>query len=135
MGGGERSGQLHCPGTSALNAQRGGFEAAFEGLAGYVFHDEIRGAPLIDADIIELHDGRMRELADNLRFMQELLFQVLAEGINEGLEGHRAANDVVASFIDPARGSRPDQLQSLVAAFWRCNHYAERRRRAARSRR
>ena len=134
MGGGECSGQLHCPGTGALNGQGGGFEVALESLAGDVFHDEVGGAPLVDADIVELHDGRMRELADNLRFTQELLLQVLAEGINESLESHGAANDIVASFIDPARGSGPDRFQSLVAAFWWCNHQAERRRRAARSR-
>src|SRR5260370_31101475 len=67
--------------------------------------------------------------------MQELLFQVVAESINESLEGHRAADDVVTRSIDPARGSGADQFQGLVAAFWRCNHYAERSRRAARSRR
>jgi len=55
----------------------------------------------------------MRELADNLRFMQELLFQVLAESINEGLEGHSAADDVVASFIDPARSSRTRSTPEL----------------------
>jgi len=42
-----------------------------QSLAGDVFHDEVWGALLVEADIIELHDGRMRELADNLRFMQE----------------------------------------------------------------
>src|SRR5712692_4542723 len=135
MGGGECSGQFHCPGTGALNGECGGFEVTLESLAGDVFHDEVGGAPLVDADIIELHDGRMRELADNLRFTQELLLEILAEGINESLEGYGAANDIVASFFDAARGSGPDQLQSLVAALWRCNHQAERRRRAARSRR
>jgi len=134
MGRGECTGQIRCPGTGALNGQGRGFEVALEGLAGDVFHDEVRRTPLVDANIIELHDGRMRELADNLRFAQELLLQVLAEGINESLEGHGAANDIVAGFFDAARGSGPDQLQSLVAAFLRCDHQAERRRREARSR-
>src|SRR5260370_42564143 len=124
---------MRCPGRGALHGQGGGFEVALESLAGDVFHDEVGSAALIDADIIELHDRRMRELANNLRFTQELLFEVLAEGINESLEGHGAANNIVASLIDPARGSGADQFQSLVAACLRGNHQAERRRRAARS--
>src|SRR5260370_19456633 len=124
---------IRCPGTGGLHGQGGGFEVALESLAGDVFHEEVGSAELIDADIIELQDSGMRELADNLRFTQELLFEVLAEGINESLEGHDAANDIVTSFIDPARGSGADQFQSLVAACLRGNHQAERRRRAARS--
>jgi len=37
--------------------QSGGFQVALQSLAGDVFHDEVLGALLVEADIIELHDG------------------------------------------------------------------------------
>src|SRR6266852_440305 len=54
MGRGECAGQIRCPGTGALKGQGRGFEVALEGLAGDVFHDEVRRTPLVDANIIEL---------------------------------------------------------------------------------
>ena len=62
------------------------------------------------------------------------LLEVFIESIDEGFQGHRAANHIVAGFIDAASGAGTDRLECLVAAFLRGDHQAERRRRAARSR-
>src|SRR5215471_19497225 len=64
----------------------------------------------------------MRKLTNQLRLAQELLFQVFAETVDEGFEGHHAANDIVPRPFDAARGSRPDRLEGFVAAFLQCNH-------------
>ena len=77
----------------------------------------------------------MRELADNLRLAQELLLLAFPEAVHESLEGHRAADHVVASHFNTAGGARAERLESFIAAFLQGNHQADRSRRAARSRR
>lgn len=74
-------------------------------LPGDVFHHQKRRAVLIDAYVVELHDGGMRKLANQLCLAQELLFQVFVETVDEGFEGHDAANDIVPRPLDTTRGS------------------------------
>src|SRR6266576_1515908 len=76
----------------------------------------------MDAYVVELHDGGMRKLTNQLRLAQELLFQVFAETVDEGFEGHGAADDIVPRPFHAARGSGPDGFQGFVAAFLQRNH-------------
>src|SRR6266576_4087329 len=71
----------------------------------------------MDAYVVELHDGGMRKLTNQLRLAQELLFQVFAETVDEGFEGHGAADDIVPRPFHAARGSGPDGFQGFLAAF------------------
>src|SRR5215469_619138 len=64
----------------------------------------------------------MRKLADQLRLAQELIFEIFVETMDEGLQCHSAADDVVPRPLHAARGSRTDGLQSFVAAFSQGNH-------------
>jgi len=59
----------------------------------------------MDAHVVELHDGGMRKLPNQLRLAQELLFQVFAETVDEGFEGHGAAYDIVARPFHTAGGT------------------------------
>ena len=45
-----------------------GFQMLFKRRTCNVFHHQERRAGFIDAYVVELHDGGMRELADQLRF-------------------------------------------------------------------
>src|SRR5579859_7689399 len=65
----------------------------------------------------------MRELADQSRFVQELVFEVLTKIVNEGLQSHDAADDVVPRSFDAARCAGPDAFQGFVTAFVDCNHF------------
>src|SRR5712692_6226517 len=134
MGCSARASHIRGPGTRALNGQSGGLQVLFESFAGDVLHDEERSTLLVDAHVIKLHNSGVGELTDELGFPQELLLETFVEGVDESLEGHGAANDIVAGSFDPAGGAGADQLQRFVAAFWRCDHQAERKRRVARLR-
>ena len=110
------------------------FQVFFQRRTCDVFHHQERCAFFIDAHVVELHDGGVGKLADQSRFAQELFLEVLAKTVNESLQGHGAANDVVPRPFHMARGPRPDAFQGFVTAFVECDHQAERRRRPARSR-
>src|SRR5207245_8192373 len=45
-----------------------------------------------------------------------------AETVDEGFEGHGAADDIVPRPFHAARGSGPDGFQGFVAAFLQRNH-------------
>src|SRR5713226_6377661 len=131
----EGASQIRGPGTGALDGHRKGTEALYQSFSGNVFHDKEWHTLFVDAHVVEVHDGGMRKLADELGFAEELVFQVVAEAADKGLQGDGTANDVVARHFDAARGTGADQFQGLVAAFLQCNHQAERNSRVARSRR
>src|SRR5207302_5424285 len=88
----------------------------------------------INPHVVELHDGGIRKLADDLRLAQELLLLRFAEGIGKSLEGHDAADDVVARHFNAAGSAGAERLDAFVPAFLQSNHQAERSNRAARSR-
>src|SRR4029077_4076449 len=66
VGHAQRTGQIGSPGAGALKRQSGGIEMLLESFAGDVFHHEEGSSLLIDAHVVELHDGRIGELADEL---------------------------------------------------------------------
>jgi len=104
-------------------------------LASDVLHHQVGSALLIDSDVVELDDRRMGELADDLRFVEELLLQAITETVQKGFQRDDAAKDVVPRFLDPTRGTGTEVSENFVAVSLRGNHHAERKRRAARSRR
>src|SRR5260370_31365085 len=107
----------------------------FKRFAGDVLHHKEGSSLLIDSDVVKLDNARIGELANDLGFAKELLLEVFAETVQKGFTCHDAANDVVPCFVDAARGARTAGSEGLVAVLLQCNHHAERRRPAARSRR
>ena len=93
-----------------------------ERFSGDIFHYQKRCAVFVDPHVEELHDGRMGELSDEPGFLEEPLFQVPSKAINEGFEGYRATDDIIASFFDAARSTRADQFKGFVPASLQCNH-------------
>ena len=107
----------------------------FKRFAGDVLHHKEGSTVLVDSDVVQLDDARIGKLANDLGLAKELLLEVFAETVQKGFACHDAANDVVPRFFDAARGTRTEVSESFVAVLLQCNHHAERRRRAARSRR
>src|SRR5438552_18199179 len=103
--------------------------------AGDVFHYQERNSSLVDPHVIELHNGRIGKLPDDLGFAEEFLLLAFAEAVDKGLESDDAADHVVAGHFNPAASARAKRLEAFVAAFLQGDHQAERRRRAARVRR
>src|SRR5260370_14904561 len=134
MGNRERAGQIGGPGAGTMRRQLGGIEVMLERPAGDVLHNKERSALLVDSYVVKLDDGGIGKLSDDLRLAQELLLLALPETVDEGLESHGAADDVVTRFFHAARGAGTERLEGFVTAFLQCDHYAERSRRAARSR-
>src|SRR5260370_26343478 len=64
-----------------------------------------------------------------------MLFLAFAEAIHKSFEGDDAADNIVAGLFNEAGSARAEGLEGFVAAFLQGDHQAERRRRAARSRR
>src|SRR6267143_2515810 len=106
----------------------------FQRLAGDVFHHQEGNTVFVDSDVVQLDDGRIGKLADDLGLAEELLLEVLTEVVKKGFKGDGSADNVVARLIDAARGPGPEVSEGFVPALWQGNH-AERRRREARSRR
>src|SRR5260370_910455 len=103
-------------------------------LAGDVFHYEEGRCLRVDPYVVELHDGRIGELADELRLAQELLFPAFSEAVDKSLEGHDAADNIVAGLFHAAGGARAKWFEGFVAAFLQGDHQAARKRRDARPR-
>src|ERR1700741_3461869 len=103
--------------------------------AGAVLHHKEGGTLLVDSGVVQLDDRRMRELADDLRVAEELLLEATAETVQKGFAGDDAANDVFPRFFDATRGPGTEVSENFVAVILRRIHHAERKRRAARSRR
>src|SRR5258708_22734155 len=103
--------------------------------AGDVFHHQERSSLLVDPHVVELHNGRIGKLPDNLGLAQELLLLTFSEAIDKGLESDDAADNVIAGLFNAAGSARAERLEAFVAAFLQSYHPAERRRRAARVRR
>ena len=104
-------------------------------LAGDVLHHQVGRALLVDSHVVQLDDRRMGELTDDLRFVEELLLQAITETAQKGFQGDDAAQEVVPRFFDATRGTGTELSEKFVAVFLRGDHHAERKRRAARSRR
>ncbi len=130
----KRTGQIGRPGAGALSSQNGWIKMVLQRFAGDVFHYEEGRSLRVDPYVVELHDGRIGELADELRLAQELLFPAFSEAVDKTLEGHDAADNIVAGLFHAAGSARAEGLEGFVAAFLHGDHQAERSRRAARSR-
>ena len=106
MSTGQRSSQIGSPSAGAWERYRRFREDLLQRFPGYILHHQISDVPFFDADVVEVDDRRMRQLADNLRFAQELLlFGGRAKRVDQGLQRHRAPQDRVARFIDTAGGA------------------------------
>ena len=59
---------------------------------------------LVDSDVVQLDDGRIGKLADDLGLAEELLFEAWTEIVQKGFECDDSADNVVARLVDAARG-------------------------------
>jgi hypothetical protein len=87
-----------------------------ESIAWDKFKNEVCDAVIAGADVVELNDGGVRELSDDLGFVKELLLATLVKALNESFESDGPADDGVVGAIDPAAGASANSLQHLVAA-------------------
>jgi len=76
MGLAQCCGKIARPHGYARKRQRAGVEKRLQRFALNIFHDEIRRAVLVGADIEEGHDVGMREAANDLGFAEELLLEI-----------------------------------------------------------
>src|SRR5260370_4481231 len=123
------------PGTSPMKRKGGRTELPIQRFACDVLHNQEGSVLFVDSYVVQLDDARIGKLADDLCFAEELLLEAFAETVQKGFDRDGAANDVVPRFFDAARGAGTEVSESLVAVLLQRNHYAERSRRAARSRR
>src|SRR5258708_30678538 len=97
--------------------------------AGDVFHHQERSSLLVDPYVVELHNGRIGKLPDNLGLAQELLLLTFSEAIDKGLESDDAADNVIAGLFNAAVSARDEWLEAVVPAFLLSDHQAARRSR------
>jgi len=73
---GERAGKIAGPDTGA-SQRHGAFfgQDGVESFAGYVFGDEIGGAVVVGAEVVDRNNVGMGEAAEDLRFAKKLLLQ------------------------------------------------------------
>src|SRR5260370_37133612 len=65
------TGQVGRPCAGALSSQNGWIKMVLQRFAGDVFHHQEGSAVLVDPHIVEMHNGRVGELADDLRLAEE----------------------------------------------------------------
>jgi hypothetical protein len=119
MGLAECGGEISRPHGDSRKRQRAGVERGFQRFALNVFHDEIRRAVLVGANIEKGHDVGMREATDNLGFTEELLLEIAgAKTLKKGFYSDGAPDESVAGFIDTAGGARAEHLEDFVTVLW-----------------
>jgi hypothetical protein len=76
MGLAECAREIACPLGGADDRQRAGVEKRLQCFALDIFHNEIRRAFAVGADVEKGHDVGMREAADDLSFAEKLLLEI-----------------------------------------------------------
>ena len=87
----------------------------FQRFAGDVFHHQERNTVLVDSDVVQLDDGRIGKLADDLGLAEELLLEAMTEIVQKGFESDGPADNVVARFIDAARSPGTEVSEDLIS--------------------
>src|SRR3984893_5723373 len=128
MGSAECGGQITCPRRDARKGQRTGVENGFQRFPLDIFHNEIRCAVFVRADIVEGNDVGMREAADDLGFAEKLLLQIAgAKTLKKGFQSDDASNNRVAGFIDTAGGADAKWFDNFVSILWSVHNLFETR--------
>jgi hypothetical protein len=115
MGKREGASEIGSPGAGPLKRQGGRIEMMFQRLAGDELHHQEGNTVLVDSDVVQLDDGRIGKLADDLGFAEELLLEAWTEIVQKGFEGDGSANNVVARFVDAARGPGAEVSEGFIA--------------------
>jgi hypothetical protein len=94
------------------------FQDAVEWLAFKEFHNQIRRlGGFLDAHIVQRHDRRVGELANDARFLKEALPGFASsEFLCEKLDGHLAADHGIVRPRHAAGGAGADDLENLVTS-------------------
>ena len=104
------------PRRDARKRQRTGFENGFQRFPLNIFHNQIRRAVFVLANIIEGNDVGMREAADNPGFAEKLLLEIArTKTSKKGFQSDGASNERVMGFIDTAGGAQAEGFDNFVA--------------------
>ena len=92
------------------------FDKLFERFAGYVFHDDVVLA-LRNANIVDIHDIRMREAGGRLRFLMKFFneFFIALELLVKDFHGHEAIQQAVFRLVDIGHPAAANKLEELIA--------------------
>jgi hypothetical protein len=119
MGLAECGGEVAGPHRDARQWQRACVENGFQRFPLNIFHNEIRRALFVRADIVEGDDVGMREAADDLGFAEKLLLEIAGtKSMKKGFQSDDASNNRVAGFIDTAGGAHAKWFDNFVSILW-----------------
>lgn len=119
MGLAECGGKIARPQRDARKRQRAGVEKGFQRFPLNIFHNEIRRAVFVRADIVEGNDAGMREAADDLGFAEELLLEIAGTKTSKkGFQSDGASNKRVTGLIDTAGGAHAERFDNFVSILW-----------------
>jgi len=119
MGLAECGGEVARPHRNTCKRQRALFENGFQRVPLDIFHNEIRRALFVRADIVEGNDVGMREAANDLGFAEKLLLEIAGtKTMKKGFQRDDASNKRVAGFIDTAGGAHANRFDNFVTILW-----------------
>ena len=116
MGSAECGRQDRPPTPRREEGQGTGVKNGFQRFPLNIFHNQIRCAVFVRADIVESNDVGMREAADDLGFAEKLLLEIAGtKTLKKGFQSDGAPNKRVAGFIDTAGGARAKRFDNFVS--------------------
>ena len=119
MGLAQCGGEIARPLCDAGKRQTTVFKNGFQRFPLNIFHDEIRCAIFVCADIIKCNDVGVREAADDLGFADKMSLEIArTKTLKKGFQSDGAPNKCVAGFVDTAGGAHTKRFDNLVSILW-----------------